>query len=243
MTAPPDHPGVINLRDLGGWPTPTGQVRHGLFYRAASPVGLTSETARALVERTKLRTFFDLRSEREIERDGGLEALVRAGTQLVRVETGGLWRLEPRMPAPGDYAHAYIRSAPAIADALRAVVNAVVAGRAPVGFGCTMGKDRTGVLAALVLLALDVPAEAIAREYAMSAAALLPHLRHFEHNWVRKGLTRDQYAVRFDTRPETMRQFLEHVKHTWGTGRELLAWHGVSSPTAAAFVGLATEEA
>ena len=46
----------------------------------------------------------------------------------------------------------------------------------PAMFHCAAGKDRTGVLSALLLDVLGVPHDAIAEDYAMSAAGIGPIL-------------------------------------------------------------------
>jgi protein-tyrosine phosphatase len=43
-----------------------------------------------------------------------------------------------------------------------------LAGKAPLAFNCSAGKDRTGIAAALVLSALGVPRDAILADYALS---------------------------------------------------------------------------
>ena len=44
----------------------------------------------------------------------------------------------------------------------------LVEGKAPLAFNCSAGKDRTGIAAALVLLALGVPRETVLEDYALS---------------------------------------------------------------------------
>lgn len=46
--------------------------------------------------------------------------------------------------------------------------------RYPILVHCTQGKDRTGLLIALLLLLLEVPIEAITYDYCMSEAELMP---------------------------------------------------------------------
>lgn len=60
---------------------------------------------------------------------------------------------------------------PEIADALRAYATA---SNYPILIHCTQGKDRTGLIIALVLLLLKVPVDAIQRDYVMSEAELEP---------------------------------------------------------------------
>ncbi len=50
----------------------------------------------------------------------------------------------------------------------RRMFGELLAGRVPLAFNCTAGKDRTGVAAALVLTALDVPRETVIQDYLLT---------------------------------------------------------------------------
>jgi protein-tyrosine phosphatase len=60
---------------------------------------------------------------------------------------------------------------PEIADALRAYSTA---SNYPILIHCTQGKDRTGLIIALILLLLSVPVPAISHDYCMSEGELEP---------------------------------------------------------------------
>jgi protein-tyrosine phosphatase len=62
------------------------------------------------------------------------------------------------------------RGGPMVAEALRVLARPEAL---PAVFHCTAGKDRTGVLAALVLGQLGVPDDAIAADYAFTEQARL----------------------------------------------------------------------
>ena len=53
----------------------------------------------------------------------------------------------------------------------RAMFAELLAGGAPLAFNCSAGKDRTGVAAALTLLALGVPRETVLEDFLLSNAA------------------------------------------------------------------------
>jgi protein-tyrosine phosphatase len=55
---------VPNLRDLGGWPTPDGHVRHGLLFRSAEFSNLEGDDAAAFA-RLGIRAVYDLRTQAE----------------------------------------------------------------------------------------------------------------------------------------------------------------------------------
>jgi protein-tyrosine phosphatase len=60
---------------------------------------------------------------------------------------------------------------PEIAEALRAYTST---SNLPIMVHCTQGKDRTGLVIALILFLLDIPSEAISTDYVMSEKELLP---------------------------------------------------------------------
>ncbi|MEM9404116.1 MAG: tyrosine-protein phosphatase, partial [Pseudomonadota bacterium] len=54
------------------------------------------------------------------------------------------------------------------AERFAVMFDQIIKGNVPLTFNCSAGKDRTGIAAALLLTALDVPRETILADYAMS---------------------------------------------------------------------------
>ena len=54
--------------------------------------------------------------------------------------------------------------------AVHALIDCLIAGKAPLYFHCSAGKDRTGVAAALILTLLGVPDDAIMEEFLLTNA-------------------------------------------------------------------------
>src|SRR5262245_61437987 len=71
--------GVPNLRDLGGWPTPSGKVVTGKVYRSAEFSGLAGPAASEFAA-LGIRTVFDLRTAGEREANANV---VPAGTEYI----------------------------------------------------------------------------------------------------------------------------------------------------------------
>jgi protein-tyrosine phosphatase len=105
--------------------------------------------------------------------------------------------------------------APAIADALRTLADA---GQVPAVFHCTAGKDRTGVLAALVLALLGVDDETILGDYALTAdaMALVSARIRQEHPEMLRTMG-DQPSPYMAAPPGAMRYFLDHVRAEHGS--------------------------
>lgn len=75
---------------------------------------------------------------------------------------------------------------------------------------CYSGKDRTGLLCFLLLWKNNVSTTLISEDYAQSRHQLLQNISLFEKNWVKRGLSQQEYATRILS-PSTIPQRLE----TW----------------------------
>lgn len=162
--------GVLNFRDFGGVATADGRrVRDGVLFRSMSPEWMTPEDAAAVRDELALRVVIDLRGpgftsgplvDRTIRREpldffGGLRSS----------EAGPPASDEPEVVVPW-----LLRAAqPQIAQTVELVASA----GGPVLIHCHTGKDRTGVVAALLLGVLGVSDEEIVADFLASA-------RHFE---------------------------------------------------------------
>lgn len=121
-------------------------------------------------------------------------------------------------------------------DAMRGRVGAIlraIAAAPPGGVAvyCYAGKDRTGLVAALLLSVVGVPREAIAEDYALSRAPLQPMLREVlaaePDPGMRAGIRR-----RFECLPETMTGVLSGLDARYGDMAGYLEACGVDAPRA-----------
>ncbi|HEX2287946.1 MAG TPA: tyrosine-protein phosphatase, partial [Gaiellaceae bacterium] len=176
--------GLLNARDLGGHPTEDGgETRFGQVVRADSVRGLTDAGWQALVD-YGIRTIVDLRSDEELEADPPAELPVEAVHVPFLEDREDVWReVEGASVRAADHAEAtrdvYLifleHFRPNVAAAVRAVVEAPEGG---VVVHCMGGKDRTGLVTALLLRLAGVPVYEIAADYALSEQRL--HTRHEE---------------------------------------------------------------
>jgi protein-tyrosine phosphatase len=149
---------VVNARDLGGTPLRPGQhVAFGTLLRGPPLAALTSAGCSAF-EQLGIHSVIDLRVASET--DTTPEALcVQQGARVV----------EAPLPVPYNVnAQDYIAdldASPSIAEAFRVLGDDAAY---PVYFHCTWGRDRTGVLGAVILLTLGASRDAIMQEYLLS---------------------------------------------------------------------------
>ncbi len=164
--------GLDNVRDVGGLPLRDGgQTRPGVLLRSASLHYLTPGDVEHLVDVLGLRLVLDLRTGREVDRDGPT-AVARAGIETVWLsflaEDG-----EPLPEADDDLdpmVHNYLGYLSQRGETVGQAVRRLAAPDAgPALVHCAAGKDRTGVLVALVLDAVGVQRSAVLADYMLSA--------------------------------------------------------------------------
>ena len=166
--------GCFNARDLGGFRTSDGRTtRWGALARADSLDRLTGAGWDAL-RAHGIRTLIDLRNDEEIE--GRLHPappdLATIHVALDDIADEALWRQIWAADLDGSplYYPLFMRRKPErCAAAVRAVVRA---GPGGVLIHCSSGRDRTGLIAMLLLAVAGVVPDDIISDYELSAGKL-----------------------------------------------------------------------
>ncbi|QIW99935.1 hypothetical protein AMS68_005453 [Peltaster fructicola] len=199
LPSPPfvDIEGIANFRDAGGEKTSNGgNVVTGLIYRSADPSKATQAGLQKMSKELGIKAVFDLRSLPEIRRQGPEWANVDVD-QPNPFEPYGIERHWVPVFASDDYGpeqvalryKEYVRAGTegfvkAYTDILTSGTDAYTKilrhlaqpKPQPCLYHCTAGKDRTGILTALLLLLAGVDEDTIAEEYSLTDAGL-KHLR------------------------------------------------------------------
>jgi protein-tyrosine phosphatase len=168
----------LNFRDLGGIRTAGGQVvKKGLIYRSEGPANF-SAAHRGELTALGVRTVCDLRSERERLADPhdwcgpACRVLNLSMNTDLRARDDTTWESFRSDPSHGNTHRVMVQAYMAMPAALSAhwplIVGAIVAGEMPLIVHCTAGKDRTGVMVALLLELLQVTRDEIFADYAKS---------------------------------------------------------------------------
>ena len=174
LRPPPDFPDLLNLRDLGGYPTTDGgETRWRSLLRADDLAQLTPAGVRALAE-YGVSTILDLRWPQEAARHPSPVAEALPRVRCVRIplltHTEDEWRLRSRDPDKELWKCAVLEHART--ELCQVLTFIADADPEPLLFHCVAGKDRTGLVAALLLALADARPEAIARDYALSSQML-----------------------------------------------------------------------
>jgi protein-tyrosine phosphatase len=168
----------LNFRDIGGLRTSDGQtVRPGLIYRSEGPASFLDDHRAELLD-LHIGTVCDLRSAGE--RSAAPNDWCGPDCQVLnldmntdlRAQGKDIWESLRNSPT-SETARAVMREnyrmmPAAIQPHLPLVVDALLEGRVPLLVHCTAGKDRTGVVIAILLLLVDVPLEDILKDYSRS---------------------------------------------------------------------------
>ena len=171
----PRFPDLLNVRDLGGHPTTDGGVtRWRSLLRADDLAQLTAPGIQALAD-YGIATILDLRWPEEASRHPSPVPAVLPRVRCERIplltNTEDEWRLRSRDVAKELWKCMVLEQARA---ELRHVLSFIAAAPPePLLFHCVAGKDRTGLVAALLLALADVTPAAIAEDYALSSDELL----------------------------------------------------------------------
>ncbi len=234
-----DLDGTANTRDLGGVRVRDGVVRPNVLIRSDNLQSLSPRDVDRLVDDLGLRSVLDVRttSERADEGPGPLAArseVKHFGLSFIP-ETPAVAQ-DPGSVLPSRWAHGpvvvythYLQQRP---ESFKAAIERLAdpeAGAAIVH--CAAGKDRTGVLVALILDVLGADDEDIVGDYVRTnerIEAIFTRLRGsatYAEDVVRIGLD----AHRVD--PDTMREVLRTLRRTYGSGEDYLLAAGVSAAT------------
>ena len=218
--------GAFNFRDLGGQPAGAGhRVRRGVLFRSDTLQALTPADVDHLLDDIGLELVIDLRFGVEAVEEGRGRLAERAVSYL----NAPLQDLPPAGP-PGVAAALpfYLEhlSAPRtpLTTALRAL--SAMAGR-PTLIHCAAGKDRTGLVAALVLRLLDVADDDIVADY-LRTAANMPRVTARFREWPRYRDHMSRVAPQvYQAREETIRGFLAALDRDHGGARSWAASRGI----------------
>lgn len=178
--------GCVNVRDLGGLPTEDGgQTRPGRVIRADNVGALTADGWRTLESHGVVR-IVDLRWPEEVADDPPRDVDIEVVQVSVLGETldsslAYLRELDAHLDDVEDvadhYAWSYVEFLERNRERFGQAIAAVADAGGPVVIHCMGGKDRTGLVAALLLRLAGVGLDEIGRDYALSGPNLVTTLQ------------------------------------------------------------------
>ena len=220
--------GLDNVRDVGGLPLRDGgTTRSGVLLRSASLHHATDADVTQLVDGFGLRLVLDLRTPREIDRDGPTPVAV-AGVETVALTFIGENR--EWLPETGDDTDPMLRNYLGYlgdhpTNVVQAVKHLAAPDAGPALVHCAAGKDRTGTLVALVLDAVGVERDAVVAAYALSAEQVEAMFRRWT---TAAGIEMPTDLTPHLPRAEVMDAVLAHLDAEYGGAAGWLTANGLT---------------
>ncbi|MCL2408389.1 MAG: tyrosine-protein phosphatase [Oscillospiraceae bacterium] len=219
--------GLKNARDLGGYPSQSGGVtRFGQFIRCEAPRALTSGDIE-IIKSCGVTDSIDFRGDNEVaahpnslaSADGFIyHRCPTFDKQLAFAAANHPLKGRPAMDAFVDWGEKYIELASNAKAWVKTTLGIMAKARGGVIFNCTTGKDRTGVISALLLGIADAAEADIIADYCVSELYLTEVYREILEEYLKRwpGETANLSSPFFRTAPENMGTLLEHIKTAYG---------------------------
>ena len=222
-------PDCRNVRDLGGLPTGDGgRIRANALIRSDSLDRLTPSGVKAL-HNAGVRRILDLRSAPE----AAARPTPFADDPIYRLVPLIDPRREPERDPEAERTLAATYRGSVLRNARQIVAGIATIADAPAGavlVHCAAGKDRTGMVVALVLSVAGIPAEVIAEDYAYTAECLRDQYRvalaALSDESARAALRDQQSSL-----PQTILAMLDHVTDRYGDVATYLLSNGLTAAT------------
>ena len=225
--------GTFNVRDVGGYPTADGGTVRPRTLLRGDALHRLDDDARALLAALPVRTVLDLREEFEVRLSP--DALDGSGCTVLRLP---VFRVSGDSfgVAPEDLRSVYDAMVDRHGAALAEAVAALAApGALPALVHCSAGKDRTGMVTAIVLELAGVADELIAEDYHLTASYLaLEFTQAVEQLKAATGLGQrlDQHALACP--PDLILRALARMRQAHGSVEGFLLAHGLAPEAVAA---------
>jgi protein tyrosine/serine phosphatase len=233
--------GPANFRDLGGYATASGgMTRRGRVFRSDSLSYLSDRDVEALRAEVGVRTVIDLRAGHEVEEfgHGPLTAHVRH-LHLPIVDTTRdpptprrLIRRAPKFQRLEEIYGFMLREyADRFGDVLRVIADAK---NHPLVFHCAAGKDRTGLVAALVLSLCDVADDLIVSDFAFTESRMPEIIARHTARAEEGSADAEVAAQQYGAQAATMHAVLESLRDEFGSVDAYVATAGLAEGDVAA---------
>ncbi len=225
-----DLDGCVNFRDLGGYPTAGGRkLRWRVLFRSDALHALSAGDVDRLRDELRMTDIVDLRSTYELSNEGRgpleHEPIKFHHNPLFDGDPSDSERKEAEEMSLGERYLGMMRFGhEKMTNAVRRLARA----KGGAVYHCAAGKDRTGVLSAVMLGALGVSDELIVADYALSGERIDEIIARVMSMKGYKDTLLDMPEDTLHAYPESMQEVLAGVASEWGSMRDYLVAGGLS---------------
>ena len=226
---------VLNFRDIGGYTTVDGKtVAWRRVFRSGSLIRITHDDSTRLTEEIGLNFILDLRSGLEIKK--GICPLSQTSVGYYNLplmtDSGNREeeeRLFGQMTNMGQF-YLYLLETPDFGQKIVAALEVIAEPvKHPLVFHCSAGKDRTGILTAILLSVLGVADKDVIEDYTLSNLYMEELTKRFRRDPHMAKLTGHLPDYFWEATTESMELFLTAVKNEYGSIEGYLESSGADS--------------
>ena len=210
-----------NFRELGGYKTKDGRtIKKGVFYRSGA-LGSMNEREIAALEKMGIKSILDFRSRLEEAAfpDPPIEGATNYNISAIRDNEGndveysaaamfGMALKEPGLDKIASLMRHVYSFIAFDSEAYKKMFDLMLRERTPLLFHCTQGKDRTGVAAILIMLALGVDEETILDDYVLT--------NKYRRKLIESSLNKHRILTRISKNAHTFMWIQEGVDRSFG---------------------------
>lgn len=211
---------IINFRLLSKYSTP--QYSDKCIYRSGTLTYINEIDLNILKNNLLINTYIDLRSYREVYKQGKTLKLLDIGINYIHCPVSILDNkfFNKVERNKNDYFQHYTKYLNCIRNPLIIICQELMSGNNVI-FGCYSGKDRTGVLSAILLKIFGYKNEYIAKDYAKSYLYLKPYYKLYLKDTL-SNISYEQYLERMSSDYRIMMMFLTYFdEHYTNVGHYL----------------------
>ncbi len=195
---------IFNFREIGGLQSNIcgndGRKKYmhcGMFFRSALPIRLSSRDFDT-IKKLQIQTVIDLRTPDELKLYP-IPIMLQTNMDYYNID------LLDGKSLGDDLAASYIEIVENYSS-IKKILNIIHNTSGPVLIGCGLGKDRTGVISALLQLIAGIRRSEIIYEYSLSSKLLAPYL----------GTSLKINGKIRDSAPEIMEHFINYLFDNYG---------------------------
>ncbi len=224
--------GSCNVRDLGGYLTQDGHsTRQKVFIRSGGMDKVTAEGCQT-VRDYGIKTIIDLRDEWEAKDFPNVFAQASEIKYVNLPLIGNRFSQDEAWKAASEtYSHLYELYAYYLEQCkpqIATIIGAAAAGTGGTIIQCYAGKDRTGLIAALVLGAVGVAPDDIVDDYAQSGLQIAHLVAERRLYAVENGRNMQNFERDMASEPQTMTNTIHYLNERYGGVRDYLMRCGVT---------------
>jgi len=224
--------GAYNIRDLGGYSINDDvKTAKGAFIRAGNLDQIPPTSQQQLID-YGVKTVIDLRDEWEVQQFPNVFTQSTAvkylnlpliGNHLSNSET---WKQETENYDLLD--ELYCTYLDRCQTQIRAIITTIAESTPTIVIQCYAGKDRTGIIVALLLGSVGVPDHIIAKDYSLSKLKITHLIEQWREYAVQNGQDMQHFERDIASEPATMLRMLDYIKLQYGTITDYLRVCGVT---------------